>query len=118
MAYLFNVFMLSVLFFSVQLSVANAADTPKPVLTLEQKTDKARVDSQLLEQAQLEKARQASKDAAERADKIKQKSQTNDWATQQKRKAQQQSVERETREQKYLREAKEAATQEHKIPKP
>ena len=116
MAYLFNVFMLAALLLGI--SAANAADTAKPVLTLEQKADKARVDSQQLEQTQLEKARQASKDAAERADIIKQKSQANDWATQQQRKAQQQFNERETHEQKYLREAKEAAAQEHKIPKP
>ena len=39
--------------------IASAADAQKPRLTLEQKADKARTDSQQLEQAQLEKARQA-----------------------------------------------------------
>ena len=100
MAYLFNVFMLAALLLAI--SAANAADMAKPVLTLEQKADKARVDSQQLEQTQLEKARQASTETAERADIIKQKSQANDWTTQQQRKAQQQFNERETHEQKYF----------------
>jgi len=107
-----------ILISSIHLAVANAADVPKPKLTLEQRADKARIDSQRLEQAQLEKARQAAKETAEREDKIKQQSQTNDWEAQQKIKAQKQFDERESREQKYLREAKEAAAKERKIPKP
>ncbi len=107
-----------ILISSVYFAVANAAESPKPKLTLEQRADKARIDSQRLEQAQLEKARQAAKETAEREDKIKQQSQTNDWEAQQKLKAQKQFDERESREQKYLREAKEAAAKERKIPKP
>lgn len=107
-----------ILISSVHFAVANAAESPKPKLTLEQRADKARIDSQRLEQAQLEKARQATKETAEREDKIKQQSQTNDWEVQQKLKAQKQFDERESREQKYLREAKEAAAKERKIPKP
>ncbi|MGI2122086.1 hypothetical protein ACRN9J_07815 [Shewanella baltica] len=107
-----------ILISSVYFAVANAAESPKPKLTLEQRADKARIDSQRLEQAQLEKARQAAKETAEREDKIKQQSQTNDWETQQKLKTQKQFDERESREQKYLREAKEAAAKERKIPKP
>lgn len=107
-----------ILISSVYFAVANAADALKPKLTLEQRADKARIDSQRLEQAQLEKARQAAKETAEREDKIKQQSQTNDWETQQKLKTQKQFDERESREQKYLREAKEAAAKERKIPKP
>ena len=107
-----------ILISSVYFAVANAAESPKPKLTLEQRADKARIDSQRLEQAQLEKARQAAKETAEREDKIKQQSQTNDWEVQQKLKAQKQFDERESREQKYLREAKEAAAKERKIPKP
>lgn len=107
-----------ILISSVHFAVANAADAPKPKLTLEQRADKARIDSQRLEQAQLEKARQAAKETAEREDKIKQQSQTHDWEAQQKLKAQKQFDERESREQKYLREAKEAAAKERKIPKP
>lgn len=107
-----------ILISSIHLAVANAADAPKPKLTLEQRADKARIDSQRLELAQLEKARQAAKETAEREDKIKQQSQTHDWEAQQKLKAQKQFDERESREQKYLREAKEAAAKERKIPKP
>ncbi|MGL6122331.1 MAG: hypothetical protein ACRC1W_04775 [Shewanella sp.] len=123
MAYLFNVliakFVISlVLLCSLPLALANAADTPKPRLTLEQKANNARIDSQQLELDQLEKARQATKETAEREDKINQKSQANDWQAQQKIKAQQQFGERESREQRYLREAKEAAAKERKIPTP
>ncbi|MCB2383776.1 hypothetical protein KV201_16610 [Shewanella sp. SR1] len=107
-----------ILISSVYFAVANAAESPKPKLTLEQRADKARIDSQRLEQAQLEKARQAAKETTEREDKIKQQSQTHDWEAQQKIKAQKQFDERESREQKYLREAKEAAAKERKIPKP
>ncbi|MGI2131445.1 hypothetical protein ACRN93_09020 [Shewanella baltica] len=107
-----------ILISSVYFAVANAAESPKPKLTLEQRADKARIDSQRLEQAQLEKARQAAKETAEREEKIKQQSQTNDWEAQQKLKTQKQFDERESREQKYLREAKEAAAKERKIPKP
>lgn len=107
-----------ILISSVYFAVANAAESPKPKLTLEQRADKARIDSQRLELAQLEKARQAAKETAEREDKIKQQSQTHDWEVQQKLKAQKQFDERESREQKYLREAKEAAAKERKIPKP
>ncbi|MCS6204758.1 hypothetical protein ACRN97_15805 [Shewanella baltica] len=107
-----------ILISSVYFAVANAAESPKPKLTLEQRADKARIDSQRLEQAQLEKARQAAKETTEREDKIKQQSQTHDWEVQQKLKTQKQFDERESREQKYLREAKEAAAKERKIPKP
>lgn len=100
------------------LSTAHATEAQKPRLTLEQKADKARIDSERLEQAQLEKARQAAKETAQREEIIKQKNQTNEWEAQQKLKAQQQFGERESREQKYLREAKEAAAKERKIPKP
>lgn len=107
-----------ILISSVYFAVANTAESPKPKLTLEQRADKARIDSQRLEQAQLEKARQAAKETTEREDKIKQQSQTHDWEVQQKLKTQKQFDERESREQKYLREAKEAAAKERKIPKP
>ncbi|MCS6135840.1 hypothetical protein G3496_12960 [Shewanella baltica] len=107
-----------ILISSVYFAVANAAESPKPKLILEQRANKARIDSQRLEQAQLEKAHQAAKETTEREDKIKQQSQTHDWEAQQKLKAQKQFDERESREQKYLREAKEAAAKERKIPKP
>lgn len=98
--------------------IVSAADAQKPHLTLEQKADKARTDSQQLQQAQLEKARQAVEETNEREQKIKQKSQTTDWEAKQKLQAQKQFDDRETREQKYLREAKDAAAKERKIPKP
>ena len=99
-------------------SAALAAEQPKPRLTLEQKADKARIDSKHLEQLQLEKARQAAAETAEREDNINQRTNPDDWETQQKRKAQQQFDERASREQKYLQDAREAAANERKIPKP
>ncbi|MGL5393105.1 MAG: hypothetical protein ACRDA8_17295, partial [Shewanella sp.] len=95
---------------------AHAAD--KPRLTLEQKADEARLDSQRLEQSQLDKARQAAQATAEREARIIQRASGSDWEAAQKQKAQHQFDERETREQRYLREAKEAAAKERKIPVP
>lgn len=102
----------------VSWSVAFAADQPKPRLTLEQKADKARIDSERNAQAQLEKARQAAGETKSREGKIKQQTHSQDWATQQQLKAQKQFAERESREQTYLQDAKDAATKEHKIPQP
>ena len=100
------------------LPAAHAAEQPKPRLTLEQRADKARIDSERIEQLQLEKARQAAKTTSAREETIKQQTNPHDWEVQQKLKAQKQFDERESREQKYLQEAKEAAAKERKIPKP
>ncbi|MCG9966386.1 MAG: hypothetical protein ACRDCT_00060 [Shewanella sp.] len=100
------------------LPAAHAAEQAKPRLTLEQRADKARIDSERVEQAQLEKARQAASETRSREEKIKQQTNPHDWEVQQKLKAQKQFDERESREQKYLQEAKEAAAKERKIPKP
>ncbi|MCL1090608.1 hypothetical protein L2744_13615 [Shewanella profunda] len=115
---LFKSFALFASFLSLFFPTANASDEQKPRLTLEQKADTARGDSIKLEQLQLDKARQAAKETAEREDKIRVQSQSSDWEEQQKIKTKKQFDERESREQKYLREAKDAATKERKIPKP
>ena len=86
--------------------------------SLSQKADVAREQSRELEQEQLQKARDAADETQAREKKIYKKMQPNDWETEQKGKAQKQFVERESREEKYLREAREAASQERKIPKP
>lgn len=100
------------------LASANAAEQPKPRLTLEQRADKARIDSERIEQAQLEKARRAAQETSAREEKIRQQTNPKDWEAQQQLMAQKQFDERESREQKYLQEAKEAAAKERKIPKP
>lgn len=85
--------------------------------TLTQKADAAKEESKLLEQEQLQKARDAASDTELREKKIYKKMQPNDWEEKQRDKAQAQFKERESREEKYLREAKEAALKERKIPK-
>lgn len=99
-------------------SAVYAAEQPKPRLTLEQRADKARIDSERVEQLQLEKARQAAKATSAREETIKQQTNPQDWEVQQKLKAQKQFDERESREQKYLQEAKDAAAKTRKIPQP
>lgn len=107
-----------VLSLALFLPTANA-DEQKPQLILEQKADKARIDFLQVEQLQLDKARQAAKETVEREEKVSGTLQTNEWEEQQKIKAKKQFDERESREQKYLREAKDAVAKERKIiPKP
>jgi hypothetical protein len=107
-----------VLSLALFLPTANA-DEQKPQLILEQKADKARIDFLQVEQLQLDKARQAAKETVEREEKVSGTLQTNEWEEQQKIKAKKQFDEMESREQKYLREAKDAVAKERKIiPKP
>ena len=63
------------------------------------------------------KMRDAAKTTSDREQEILAKSQSNDWEAQQLEKARAQSDERLTRQQKYLQQAQEAATQTRKIPK-
>ena len=77
-----------------------ASDKSDPAM-LADKAEEAKARSLTIEQEQLKKARDAASQSAE-----------------QREKAQLQFNERESREDKYLREAKEAAKLERKIPKP
>ena len=86
--------------------------------SLSQKADAAREQSQKLELEQLQKARDAAGETQAREKKIYKKMQPNDWEAEQRVKAKKQFIERESREEKYLREAREAASKERKIPKP
>ena len=98
--------------------VTVAADKPHKKMTLAEKGEQARQESAELEQTQLQKAREAAKATAEREQKaLAKKVQSNDWEAQQLEKARVQSDERLTRQQKYLQQAQEAATQTRKIPK-
>ena len=99
-------------------SIASANVYAEDNKSLSQKADDAKVLSQQLEQAQLDKARQAAKDNAAREQDVLEGLQAREWEDAQGEKAKKQFNERESREQKYLREAKEAAAQERKIPKP
>lgn len=100
----------------VLLLVANVQASEYKSLT--QKADEAKKESKLVEQEQLKKAKEAASETETREKKIYKKMLDNDWESEQKAKAQQQFNERESREDKYLREAKEAAAKERKIPKP
>nr|WP_157608754.1 hypothetical protein [Shewanella violacea] len=86
--------------------------------TLIQKADGAREQSREIEQDQLQKARDAAGETQAREKELYNKMHANDWEAKQMKKAKQQFNERESREDKYLREARQAASKERKIPKP
>ncbi|WP_139326824.1 hypothetical protein [Shewanella sp. UCD-KL21] len=92
---------------------AQASD--KPRLTLSQQAEQGRIDSKKTEQTQLEKARKAASDTSSREQEIIERQEPGEWQQQQQQKAQEQFKERESRADKYLREAKEAAAKERKI---
>ncbi|MCL2917183.1 hypothetical protein [Shewanella litorisediminis] len=94
----------------------HAADDTKPRLVM--KADKAREQAQKTEAEQLEKARAAAAETSSREADVLKRQQLGEWEDTQRDKAAAQFDERESREQKYLREAKEAASKERKIPKP
>ncbi|CAM2878313.1 hypothetical protein SHAM105786_09640 [Shewanella amazonensis] len=94
----------------------HAADDSKPRLVM--KADKAREQAQKTEAEQLEKARAAAAETSSREADVLKRQQLGEWEDAQRDKAAAQFDERETREQKYLREAQEAAKKERKIPKP
>ncbi len=71
-----------------------------------------------VEQEQLQKARDATKQTQVREQKVLKRQESAEWQTEQRLKAQQQFKQRESREQKYLREAREAASKDRKIPTP
>ena len=90
----------------------------KGELSLSEKADKAGKLSETLELEQLQKARDAAKDTQVRELKILHRQGSGEWEIEQRDKAQKQFSERESRQDKYLREAREAAAKERKIPKP
>jgi septin family protein len=92
---------------------ANAADVPP-----EHSGDKAQELSRAAEREQLEKARRAASATQEREQGVLQRQQAREWEQAQQQATQKQFDERATREDKYLRQAKDAAAKEHKIPKP
>ncbi|WOT05456.1 hypothetical protein [Shewanella youngdeokensis] len=69
-----------------------------------------------LEQAQLQKARDAMASTNERNKEILANSTAGDWEGEQREKAKLHFKARESRQEKYLREAKEAAAKDRKIP--
>ncbi|QLE87354.1 MULTISPECIES: hypothetical protein [Shewanella] len=70
------------------------------------------------EQQQLLKAQEAAKQTQDREKQVLERQASGDWEAEQKAKANAQFNQRESREQRYLREAKEAAAKDRKIPKP
>ncbi|QQX82417.1 hypothetical protein JK628_01725 [Shewanella sp. KX20019] len=86
--------------------------------SLAEKGESAKTRSLTIEQEQLKKAREASSLHTEQEEKRLSKAEPRDWESEQREKAQQQFKARESREDKYLREAKEAAKKQRKIPKP
>lgn len=110
--------MMSAVCCALMLSMAtpsNVLATEKPRLTLSQKADQGRIDSKKTEQEQLEKARKAASDATNREQEVLARQESGEWEKEQIKKSQAQFSERESRADKYLREAKEAAAKERKI---
>jgi hypothetical protein len=95
--------------------VVTASDKPHKKMTLAEKGEQARQESIELEQTQLQKAREAAKATSEREQKALASQQPRNWETEQREKAQTQFDERATREQQYLQQAQDAASQIRKI---
>ena len=95
-----------------------AAEPTAEKAKLTMRADKSLEIAQATEAEQLEKARLAAEETQAREQAIIDKTQGSDWEAQQQQKAQSQFSDRDTREQKYLQQAQEAAAQERKIPKP
>jgi hypothetical protein len=103
--------------FATQLATDNQ---PAQVLVdeqsrLEAKADASRDLSNKTEQEQLEKARQASQENEQRAQDLLSKQDKRDWQAEQQGKAEQGFEQRQSREQRYLEEAKKAAGQEKRL---
>jgi hypothetical protein len=103
--------------FATQLATDNQ---PAQVLVdeqsrLEAKADASRDFSNKTEQQQLEKARKASQQSKQRVKDILSKQDKREWQAEQQGKAEQGFEQRQSREQRYLEEAKKAAGQEKKL---
>ncbi|GIU51081.1 hypothetical protein TUM4249_14400 [Shewanella sp. KT0246] len=108
--------MTAMAFMSLMLAISfTATASDKPRLTLSQKADQGRIDSKKTEQEQLEKARKAASDTTNREQEVLARQESGEWEKEQIKKSQAQFSERESRADKYLREAKEAAAKERKI---
>lgn len=83
-----------------------------------EKTATTEALSRQTEQDQLAKARQAASETEQRQQEVLQRQEAGEWQAEQRAKAQADFNQRETREQKYLREAAEAAAKTRKIPQP
>lgn len=98
--------------------LCSGAVIAKENLSLSDKTATAEALSRQTEQDQLAKARQAASETEQRQQEVLQRQEAGEWQAEQRAKAQAEFNQRETREQKYLREAAEAAAKTRKIPQP
>jgi hypothetical protein len=108
------------LFASIPAAALATDNQPAQVLVdeqarLEAKADASRDLSNKTEQAQLEKARHASQQNEQRVQDILSKQDKRDWQAEQQGKAEQGFEQRQSREQRYLEEAKKAAGQEKRL---
>ena len=107
------------LIFVITLACSGAANASEPEHVSANSLAKQADDiKHKVEQEQLQKARDATKQTQVREQKVLKRQESAEWQTEQRLKAQQQFKQRESREQKYLREAREAAAKERKIPTP
>ncbi|ABZ74891.1 conserved hypothetical protein [Shewanella halifaxensis HAW-EB4] len=104
-----------IMFVSLNVEAVEAEPTINSGHSLSEQAEKTKYR---VEQEQLQKARDAAKSREERETKVLERQESGDWEGEQKEKAQKQFKQRGTLQEKYLREAREAASSERKIPKP
>ena len=90
-------------------------EKPRKKLSLEKQAEQGRIDSKKLEQTQLEKARAAAQETAEREQEVLSNQASGEWQDEQRDKAKAQFEKRAERENKYLKQAQEAAAKERQI---
>ena len=115
--FIFAAFILCVVGGNADASIAANDDLDKPriKLSLDQQAEQGRIDSKKLEQSQLDKARAAAQKTEEREQDILSNQEQNNWQDEQRKKAKSQFNDRAERENKYLKQAQEAAAKERQI---
>ncbi|WP_434930971.1 hypothetical protein ACRWQM_01035 [Shewanella sp. HL-SH5] len=90
-------------------------EKPRKKLSLEKQAQQGRIDSKKLAQSQLDKARVAAQATAEREQDVLSRQESGEWQNEQREKAKTQFDDRAERENKYLKQAQEAAAKEKQI---
>ncbi|UJF22430.1 hypothetical protein [Shewanella sp. OMA3-2] len=90
-------------------------EKPRKKLSLEKQAEQGRIDSKKLEQSQLDKARAASQATVDREQDVLTRQESSEWQNEQREKAKTQFDDRAERENKYLKQAQEAAAKEKQI---
>jgi hypothetical protein len=90
-------------------------EKPRKKMSLEKQAEQGRIDSEKLAQSQLDKARAAAQTNADREQDVLSRQESGEWQNEQREKAKMQFDDRAERENKYLKQAQEAAAKEKQI---